>query len=128
MKTTLSLSPNKPAWIGLMLIFMPVIFWIAVIGEQLFNQGFLVENIIMPIDRISPLLSILFFIVFPFIAFLLNVFHIGRFAVFKENNEWVSLLAIRPNMLNFAIVIFSALNLVLLIAYSITENFIIIPR
>jgi hypothetical protein len=128
MKTTITSVQNKPALIGFALLTFPVLFWIAVTLEQLFHNEFLQENIIMKIDHASSYLSILLFIVFPLIALLVNFFYIARFSSYKENAEWVTIFSFRPQALNLSIIFFSAVNIIILFAYSITENFIIHSR
>jgi hypothetical protein len=128
MKTTLSFTHNKPALIGLTLISFPVLFWIAVISEQLFHNEFLQENLIVKIDHASSALSILLFIFFPLIALIMNLYKIARLSIFKENGEWVTVFNLRPQAINLAIIIFSLMNILILFAYSITENFVYTPR
>ncbi|HKR06698.1 MAG TPA: hypothetical protein VJY62_18835 [Bacteroidia bacterium] len=128
MKTTVTSVQNKPALIGLALLTFPILFWIAVTLEQLFHNEFLQENLVMKIDHASSLLSILLFIVFPLIALLINLFYITRFSSYKENTEWVTMLSFRPQTANLSIIIFSAVNILILFGYSITENFIITAR
>lgn len=128
MQTTLSGSHNKPIIVSLALISLSAIFWIAVISEQIFHQGFLMEHFVLSIDRTSPFLSILFFIIFPFIAFVVNLFYVAQLKFLKESDMWITMLGIRPVGVHLAIILFSLLNILILLAYSITENFIIIAR
>ena len=128
MKTILSHSHNKPALIGLALIAFPILFWIAVISEQLFHNEFLQENLIMKIDNASSALSILLFILFPMIALIVNLYHIARLRIYKENDELVTVFRLRQEAINLAIIIFCLMNILILFAYSITENFVITPR
>ena len=128
MKTTITSMHNKPALIGFALLTFPILFWIAVILEQLFHNEFLQENLIMKIDDVSSILSIILFIIFPLIAFLINLFHIARLSIFKENQEWITVFRFQPVTINLAIIIFSFINIFILLSYSITENFIITSR
>ena len=128
MKTTITTAHNKPALIGFTLLTFPVLFWIAVTLEQLFHNGFLQENLIMKIDHASSFLSITLFIIFPLIALLINLFYIARLSISKENEEWITVFRFRPLAVNHAIIIFSTMNILILFVYSVTENFIIIPR
>jgi hypothetical protein len=128
MKTAFTSTHNKPALIGFALLTFPVLFWIAVTSEQLFHNGFLQENLIMKIDHASSLLSILLFVIFPLAALLINLFYIVRLTVHKEAEEWTTVFRFRPQAANLAIIIFSAINILILFSYSITENFIITAR
>jgi hypothetical protein len=128
MKVTIIHQHNKPALIGFILLTFPVVFWLAVISEQLFHNEFLQEHLILKIDDVSSILSIVLFIIFPLIAFLINLFHIARLSIFKENNEWITVFRFQPVTINLAIIIFSFINIFILLSYSITENFIITSR
>ncbi len=130
---TISAAPiqwgkNKSAVYGYALIAFAVLFWIAVIQEQLFHSNWLVENIVVKIDRTSSFLSILLCLVFPLIALIINFIHMVSFNFKKEKNECVATLRMRPAATNVAIIIFCLMNTLMLVAYLFTENFTLAER
>lgn len=128
MKTTFASAQNKSALVGFALISFAMLFWIAVVLEQIFHQHFLMENVISKIDTGSPVLSIFFFMGLPFLAFVINTLYVARFSFHNEKEEWVTMLGIKTEPLNLFIIVFSLANMLFLFAYSITENFIITPK
>ena len=126
MKTSFSL--NKAAWAGLVGSAIPLVFWIAVACELLFRNTFLMDRFFTPIDQRSSFYSILLLVIIPSIVLLWNFFTVFRFGLDKRGAELHFTATLRLHLVNISVVLFTAFNVLLSLAYALTENFMFLPR
>jgi len=124
MKTENVFQINKQFVIGGLLMFMPVLFFFAVVMEQFFGNSFLNESIFVRIDKISGILSAFLMVGFPFIAICINLFPIIDLKFKKEDNKLNVTFTIRAKALNILISILGVLTIAVIFTYLFTENFV----
>jgi hypothetical protein len=119
---------NVPAILGIAGSAVPFIFWIAVGMEIVFKNNFLMSHFFSPIDQFSAYLTILFLVVLPAIVLAVNFFFVFRFSLDKEEGEFRFLVRMKPRAVNLGIMAFIACNILFIIAYVLTENFMLVTR
>jgi hypothetical protein len=125
-KTTLPL--NAPAILGILGSAVPLLFWTAVALELVFRNTFLMSSFFSPIDQVSSFLTITLLVLVPAAVLLVNFFFVFRFSLDKADGEFRFTAALKPRLVNLGVVVFTACNILLILAYTITENFILVPR
>jgi hypothetical protein len=119
---------NAPAIAGIAASALPLVFWTAVCTELLFHNSFLMNNFFTPMEQTSSFLSIFFLVILPGIVLLLNFFFVFRFGFEKEGEELRLSATLRLKPLNLAVIAFTGANVLLILAYAVTENFMLIAR
>ena len=112
--------------IGIFLMLMPALFFFSVVMERFFGNNFLVENIFVPIDKTSGLISAFIMVGLPFIAICINILTFINVSFNKEKDNFLFKLEIKPRLLNILIACLGFLTIVIIIGYLFTENFL--PR
>lgn len=102
---------------------VPVLFFFSVAMEQVFNNNFLIENIFVPIDKTSGLLSAFLMIGLPFIAICINLIPLVNLKIKKENEFLHLSFDIKTKILNIFIICLGFFTIAIILGYLVTENF-----
>ncbi|MEO8399696.1 MAG: hypothetical protein ABI550_07775 [Ignavibacteriaceae bacterium] len=114
---------NLSSITGMIMMSIPALFFFSVVMEQFFNNNFLIENIFVPIDKTSGLLSAFLMIGLPFIAVCINLIPLINLKIKKENNTLRLSFDIKTRVLNIVIICLGIITMAIILGYLFTENF-----
>lgn len=108
---------------GSFIMLIPAVFFFSVIMEQFFNNNYLIENIFVPIDKISGLISAFLMIGLPFIAVCINIIPLVSIEVKNEKEKFRLTIELKAKILNIIIICLGVLTIMTIMGYLFTENF-----
>ncbi len=120
-------NPAKFALIaGSILMALPTFFWIGVFLQVFFETAYIVKNIMLPIDRTSPVLSVMIMVGLPLIAIMVNLKSMMHVKL-SANHEQVGLdVFVNKNFAQWALILYAAMSIITILTYAFFENFTIV--
>lgn len=120
-------DPAKFALIaGSILMALPTFFWLGVFLQVFFETAFIVKNIMLPIDRTSPILSVMIMVGLPLIAIMINLksmMHVRLSATHEQVGFGVS---VNKNLAQWALIFYAGVSIITILTYAFFENFKIV--
>ncbi|MCH8902617.1 MAG: hypothetical protein IIA45_01710 [Bacteroidetes bacterium] len=121
------INENKPGFIGLALIILPLMFWIAAFVQvstnvDAFNRTF------KRMDEISSYLTIFVMFILPLIALVLNFFKVFRFRIRSADDGFEGIIKFSPKLISLGVILFTIMSLGIVTVYGFVENFEIVLR
>lgn len=124
----LTLRPDRFAFrAGLLLVSLSFLFWIAAIFFMFGNTS-LFDLIFTPIDKTSPLLSIMIMIVLPLIAAVINMKSVMSLRIGYADDILNIHFRIARNYRQWLLIGYCGCCIAFVFIYSVTENFILVAR
>lgn len=108
---------------GLILMAVPSLFWLGIALAVGFEKPIIVQQIMLPIDRVSPVLTFSVMIGLPVITFLVNLkaMFMVEFNPLGEN-LFID-ISYHNNKMQWILIIYAAASIVTTITYAFFEHF-----
>jgi len=111
---------------GLILLVLPTFFWLGVFLQQIFGIGFIVEQVMLPVDRVSPLLTIIIMVGLPLIAIMINLKSLLNLKMSVYHDDMLMDVHIKRNTMQWVLVTYASLSIIAILTYAFFENFKIV--
>lgn len=108
---------------GLILMAVPSIFWLGIILAVGFEKPVIIHEIMLPIDRLSAVLTLLIMIGLPLITLLINVKAL-MMPQFNTNSENLFIdISYRNNKSLWLLIIYAITSIIITLTFGFFENF-----
>ena len=111
---------------GSILMALPTFFWLGVFIQVFFENAFIVKNIMLPIDRTSPILSVMIMVGLPIIAIMINLKSMMDVKL-SASHEQIGLgVSVNKNFAQWALIFYAGMSIITILTYAFFENFKIV--
>jgi len=110
------------------LLALPTFFWLGVFFEVFFELPFIVEHVMLPVDRVSPALTIIIMVGLPLISIMINLKSMMNFHFSFSHDKVEMDVQVRRNALQWTMVMYAAMSIIAILTYAFFENFEVVSR
>ena len=127
MKKSTTMHPESFATAtGLILMAVPSLFWLGIFLTVFLEKPVIMENIMMPIDRVSSLLTLMIMVGLPIIAIMINLKSMMDVKL-SASHEQIGLgVSVNKNFAQWALIFYAGMSIITILTYAFFENFKIV--
>ncbi len=108
---------------GLILMTVPSLFWLGILLTVFFEKPVIMQNIIIPVDRVSSLLTLMIMVGLPIITILVNLKAMIQLKYSAQRDNIVTDMQFKGTLLQIILLIYASISILVVIYYAFFENF-----
>ena len=124
MKKSTTMHPESFATAtGLILMAVPSLFWLGIFLTVFLEKPVIMENIMMPIDRVSSLLTLMIMVGLPIITILVNLKAMIQLKYSAQRDNIVTDITFKGTFVQIVLLVYASLSILITLYYAFFENF-----
>jgi hypothetical protein len=124
MKKSTSMHPDNFATAtGLILMAVPSLFWLGIFLAVFFEKPIIMEHIMIPVDRVSSLLTLMIMVGLPIITILVNLKAMIQLKYSAQRDNIVTDIQFKGTFIQIALLMYASISILVVLYYAFFENF-----
>ncbi len=125
MKQPKTLTPEKFALTaGSILMAPPSLYWLGVALAVFFEKPLIVQEIMLPVDRISSIFTIMIMIGLPVMTLFINIKAMMHMQYSADNDNVLVDVEVRNNVWQWILIAYAAATIIITFSYYFFEKFV----
>jgi len=124
MKKSTTMHPDNFATAtGLILMAVPSLFWLGIFLTVFFEKPTIMEHIMIPVDRVSSLLTLMIMVGLPIITILVNLKAMIQLKYSAQRDNIVTDIQFKGTFTQIVLLIYATLSILVTLYFAFFENF-----
>lgn len=102
---------------------VPSLFWLGIFLTVFLEKPVIMENIMMPIDRVSSLLTLMIMVGLPIITILVNLKAMIQLKYSAQRDNIVTDITFKGTFVQIVLLVYASLSILITLYYAFFENF-----